>query len=255
MTDDLFDVSNRVVLITGSSRGLGNAIARGFASAGALVILNGRNRDNLQRAVEQFKREGLRAFGYPFDVTLSLEVDQAVDLIEKEVGPIDILINNAGTNIRASLETVSDETWEEVLRVNLSSVFRVSRAVARKMIERRQGKIINIASLASEQARPSIAPYASAKGGVKMLTKAMAVEWARHNIQVNAIGPGYFKTEMTRPLTEDPKFDAWVKMRTPLGRWGEPQELVGAAIFLASRASDFVTGHILYVDGGFLAAL
>jgi gluconate 5-dehydrogenase len=188
-------------------------------------------------------------------VTDASSVERGVAAVERDAGPIDILVNNVGIQRRAPLEAMDESAWREVIDVNLTSAFLVTRRVVRGMIERQRGKIINICSLMSEIGRPTTANYAAAKGGLKMLTRAMAVEWARHNIQANAIGPGYFLTEMTQPLAADPKFDAWIRSRTPAGRWGRPEELVGAAVFLASSASDFVNGQIIYVDGGVLAAL
>jgi gluconate 5-dehydrogenase len=189
------------------------------------------------------------------DVTKEEQIRGNIPLIEEEVGPIQILVNSAGIQKRGPLETIEESVWREVIDINLTGVFLTSKHVAQKMIARKSGKIINICSLMSEFGRSTIGPYAAAKGGVKMLTKAMAVEWAKYNIQVNAIGPGYFLTEMTHPLAEDPKFDAWIRSRTPAGRWGDPVELVGTAVYLASSASDFVTGQIIYVDGGIFAAL
>ena len=255
MTTSLFDLSGKTALVTGSTSGLGRAIAGGLAEAGAAVVVNGRNAERLASTVEALAASGLKAHGYRFDVTSEELVNTAVARIEREVGPIDILVNNAGIQRRAPILEISAETWEEVLKHDLTSVFLVGKAVARGMIERKRGKIINIASLTSEVARQTIAPYAAAKGGVRQLTKAMCVEWAPHNIQVNAIGPGYFATDLNAVLSADPEFDAWVRARTPAGRWGEPQELIGAAIFLASPASDFVNGQILYVDGGLLASM
>lgn len=255
MIEPLFDLSDKVALITGSSHGLGFAIARGLGQAGATLVLNGRNEEKLQDAVSVLSGEGLTVSGYPFDVSDEEQVQRKIALIEEEVGPIQILVNSAGIQKRAPLETVEESTWREVIDINLTGVFLASKQVARRMIARKSGKIINICSLMCEVGRETIGPYAAAKGGVRMLTKTMAVEWAKHNIQVNGIGPGYFITPMTQPLAEDPTFDAWIKSRTPAGRWGDPTELVGTAIYLASSASDFVNGQIIYVDGGILAAL
>jgi gluconate 5-dehydrogenase len=255
MSTSLFDLGGRVALVTGSTAGLGNAIARGLAEAGATIVINGRNAERLQGTLEAFRSEGMRAHGYRFDVTSESEVEDAVAAIEREVGPIDILVNNAGIQRRAPIVEMSVETWEEVLTGNLTSVFLVGRAVAKHMIPRKRGKIVNIASLMAEVGRRTIAPYTASKGGVKQLTKAMCVEWAEHNIQVNGIGPGYFATELNAALISDAEFNAWVCRRTPAGRWGDPKELVGAAVFLASPASDFVNGQIIYVDGGLLAAI
>lgn len=252
---DMFRLDGRLALVTGSSQGLGLAVAEGLGRAGARVVLNGRNKDKLEAARAGLAAGGVAALARGFDVTDEKAVEDAVAAIEREDGPLDILVNNAGINRRAPIEHFPTDQWREVLETNLSSMFYVSRAVGRRMIERRRGKVINIASLLSEAARPTITPYAASKGAVKMFTKGLAVEWARHNIQVNAIGPGYFVTEMNKPLVENAAFDAWVKQKTPSGRWGQPRELAGAAVFFASAASDFVTGQILYVDGGWLANL
>lgn len=255
MTHALFDLRRKVALITGSSYGLGFAIARGLGQAGAILVLNGRNEEKLQNAASTLSQEGLTVSGYAFDVTNVGQIQGKIPLIEEEVGPIQILVNSAGIQKRGPLETIEETVWKEVIDTNLTGVFLASKCVVQKMIARESGKIINICSLMSEFGRATTGPYAAAKGGVKMLTRAMAVEWAKYNIQVNGIGPGYFLTEMTRPLAEDPNFDAWIRSRTPAGRWGDPTELVGTAVFLASSASDFVTGQIIYVDGGILAAL
>jgi gluconate 5-dehydrogenase len=251
----IFDLTGQIALVTGSTSGLGRAMARGLAEAGATIIVNGRSAERLGRAVDELTSAGFPTRGFRFDVTVESEVDAAVERIEAEVGPIDILVNNAGIQRRAPLVEMPAEIWDDVLLHNLTSVFLVGRAVARRMIPRRRGKIVNIASLTSEVSRKTIGPYTAAKGGVRQLTRAMCVEWAPHNIQVNAIGPGYFKTELNATLSADPAFDAWVRARTPAGRWGEPEELVGAAIFLASRASDFMNGQIIYIDGGVLASI
>ncbi len=251
----LFDLTGKIALITGSSQGIGFGIARGLGQAGATIILNGRDKEKLRRSVSMLSEEGLNVFGYPFDVTDSKQIDQKISTIEREVGPVDILVNNAGIQRRGPLETFEESAWREVIETNLTAVFLMTKRVVKGMIDRRSGKIINICSLMSEISRPTIAPYTASKGGVKMLTKAMAVGWAKYNIQVNGIGPGFIVTEMNKPLLEDPKFDAMVKSRTPAGRWGEPSDLAGAAVFLASRASDYVTGQIIYVEGGLLSAL
>jgi gluconate 5-dehydrogenase len=255
MTHTLFDLRGKVTLITGSSHGLGFAIARGLGQAGATLVLNGRDEEKLKNAVSILSGEALTVYGYAFDVTDEEKIQATVPLIEEEVGPIHILVNSAGIQRRGPLESIEESTWREVIDINLTGVFLASKHVAHKMMARKSGKIINICSLMSEFGRPTTGPYAASKGGVKMLTKAMAVEWAKYNIQVNGLGPGYFLTPMTKPLAEDPKFDAWIRSRTPAGRWGDPAELVGTAIYLASNASDFVTGQIIYVDGGILAAL
>jgi gluconate 5-dehydrogenase len=255
MIHSLFDLSGKIALITGSSQGIGFGIARGLSQAGATIILNGRNEERLNRAVSTLSSEGLKVFGYSFDVTDSNQIDQKISAVEREVGPIGILVNNAGIQRRGPLEAFEESLWQEVIETNLTAVFLMSKRVVKGMINRRSGKIINICSLMSEISRPTIAPYTASKGGVKMLTKAMAVEWAKYNIQVNGIGPGFIVTEMNRPLLDDQTFDTMVKSRTPAGRWGQPSDLAGAAVFLASQASDYVTGQIIYVEGGLLSAL
>lgn len=252
---NLFSVEGKTAIVTGAAGGLGFTFARGLAIHGARVVLNGRNRDKLEHQIEILRQEGLGGYAYPFDVTISDQVNHSVQLIEDEVGPVDILVNNAGINIRAPLEDYSDEDWDRIISTNLTGPYLIAKAVAKHMIKRRNGKIINIGSVQSELGRPSITPYTASKGGIKMLTKGMATEWARYNIQVNGIGPGYFRTEMTRPLYEDPEFDAWLCSRTPGRRWGDPDELLGALLFLCSEASSYVNGHILYVDGGLLSAV
>jgi gluconate 5-dehydrogenase len=251
----LFDLTGRAALITGSSQGLGFALARGLAQAGAAVALNGRDEKKLAAAAETLRAEGARVTTAAFDVTDAAASARAVERLEEEFGAIDILVNNAGIQRRAPLAEMTEEQWRAVIDTNLTSAFLVARAVAPRMIARGAGKIINICSVMTEVSRPTIANYAAAKGGLKMLTRAMAVEWAKHGIQANAIGPGYFVTELNRSLVENPEFNQWICGRTPAGRWGQPHELAGAAVFLASRASDFVNGQILFVDGGLLASL
>jgi len=253
--DGLFDLSGLVALVTGSSQGLGFVMAGGLAGAGATVVLNGRDPDKLQTAVDLLRREAPACRGYAFDVADSEQVNRVVGSIEDEVGPIGILVNNAGIQRRAPLEELNDRQWQEAMDTNLTGAFKVARAVAAGMIRRREGKIINICSLMSELGRETTGAYAAAKGGLKMLTRAMAVEWAKYNIEVNGIGPGYFITPMTESLAKDAEFDRWLKARTPAGRWGRTEELIGPLVFLASKASDFVNGQVLYVDGGVLAAL
>lgn len=255
MSTALFDLSGRRALVTGSSQGIGLSLALGLGRAGAAIVLNGRDAGKLDGAVAELRKEGLTAEAAAFDVSDSAAVKAGIDRIEAEIGAIDILVNNAGIQRRGPLEDYSVETWHELMRINLDSVFYVGQAVARHMIGRKRGKIINIASLQSEAARYSIAPYTASKGAVKNLTKGMCTDWARHGLQVNGIGPGYFATPLNQALIENPEFDAWLKNRTPAGRWGRVEELQGAAIFLASSASDFVNGQILYVDGGVLATL
>jgi gluconate 5-dehydrogenase len=251
----LFDLTGRRAFITGSSRGIGLAYAHAVAEAGAEVVLNSRKQEDVDRAVEEMRAAGHTAAGYAFDVADPAAVEEHVARMEAELGPVDILFNNAGIQRRTPLEDFPVETWREVMAINLDAVFYVGQAVARRMIPRRRGKIINTCSLASEIARATIAPYTASKGAVKMLTKAMCVEWAKYNIQSNGIGPGYIRTEMNIALTENPEFDAFVKRRTPAARWGEVDELKGAAVFLSAPASDFVNGQIIYIDGGVLSAM
>jgi gluconate 5-dehydrogenase len=251
----LFGLRGRVALVTGSSRGIGRALAGGLAEAGARVVVNGRSAEAVEAVVAELAADGAAAHGAVFDVTNGDGVRAGVARIEAEVGPIDILVNNAGVQRRMPLEDFPEDAWRSLMATNLDSVFLVGQAVARAMIPRGRGRIINICSVQSELARPSIAPYTASKGAVKMLTKAMATDWGKHGIRVNGLGPGYFRTPLNKALVEDEKFSAWLAARTPLGRWGEVQELVGAAGFLASDASSFVNGHILYVDGGITASI
>ena len=241
--------------MTGSSRGIGLALARGLGEAGARVILNARDVGRTAAAVQALREGGVDAEACAFDVTDPEQVAAGVAEIEGRVGALEILVNNAGIQRRGPLLDAPEAIWAEVLDTNLTAVFRVGREVARRMATRRRGRIINIASLMSEVARPGVGPYAAAKGGVKMLTRAMCVEWAPLGISVNAIGPGYFATDLNADLVADKTFDAWIRGRTPAGRWGNVDELVGAAIFLASDAASFVNGQTLYVDGGVLAGL
>ena len=255
MSTRLFDLTGRTALVTGATSGIGLALARGLAEAGASVVVNGRDSQRIADTVAALQSDRLKAHGARFDVTDEAAIAPEIARVEAEIGPIDILVNNAGIQRRAPLLDMPLATFDEVVRTNLTGVFLVGQAVARGMVARRRGKIINICSLASEVARKTIAPYVSAKGAVKQLTRAMCVEWAASNVQVNGIGPGYFATPLNTTLKADPAFDDWVKARTPAGRWGETQELVGAAIFLASPASDFVNGQVIYVDGGLLASM
>ena len=254
MSLELFDLSGRRALVTGSSQGIGRSLAQGLAAAGAVVVLNGRDEAKLERAVAELRAAGHEVSGHVFDVTDPDAVEAAIGAIEAG-GPLDILVNNAGIQRRMPLEDFPVETWHELMRTNLDAVFYVGQAVARRMIPRKHGKIINIASMMSEVSRYSVAPYTASKGAVKNLTKGMCTDWARHNIQVNAIGPGYFETPLNQALMDDAKFNAWLEARTPAGRWGRLEELRGACIFFASSASDFVNGQILYVDGGVLATV
>ena len=250
-----FDLSGRIALVTGSSAGIGFALARGLAQAGATVVLNARSRDKLEQSATHLRSEGATVHLAPFDVTEADAVAAAIDGIERDIGAIDILVNNAGMQRRAPLQDFPHEQWHELMRTNVDSVFLVGQAVARHMIQRKRGKIINICSVQSELGRPNIAPYSASKGAVKMLTKGMAIDWGQYGIQVNGLGPGYFKTELTDALVNNQEFSSWLIGRTPSRRWGDVQDLVGPAVFLASAASDFVNGHILYVDGGVTATL
>jgi gluconate 5-dehydrogenase len=251
----LFDLSGRTALITGSSAGIGYALARGLALAGAAVILNGRNEARLARAANTLRSAGATVHASSFDVTDANSVGTAIANLEDHVGAIDILVNNAGIQRRAPLDEFSIAHWDELMRTNLDSVFLVGQAVARYMIPRGCGKIVNICSVQSELGRPNIAAYTASKGAVKMLTKGMAIDWGPHGLQVNGLGPGYFKTELTEALVNNPEFSNWLIGRTPSRRWGDVEDLIGAAVFLASDASNFVNGHILYVDGGVTATL
>ncbi len=254
-TNPLFDLTGRTALVTGASQGLGLAMARGLAQAGAAVVLNGRDAGRLEAAAAVLRAEGARVTTVVFDVTDGAAAAAAVARIEDGGTSIDILVNNAGIHRRAPLLEMTEAQWREVVDTNLTAAFLVARPVAARMTARGRGKIINVCSVMSEVSRPTIANYAAAKGGLKMLTRAMAVEWGRHGVQANAIAPGYFATAMNRSLAANAEFNRWICGRTPAGRWGEPSELAGVAVFLASRASDFVNGQILYVDGGLLAAL
>ena len=250
-----FDLSGRIALLTGSSAGIGFALARGLAGAGATVILNARGEDKLVRAAAKLREEGATVHAAAFDVTSGQAVAAAIERIERDIGAIDILVNNAGMQRRAPLEQFPEDQWHELMRTNVDSVFLVGQAVARHMMARRRGKIINVCSVQSELGRPNIAPYTASKGAVKMLTKGMAIDWGPYGIQVNGLGPGYFKTELTQALVDNPEFSGWLINRTPSRRWGDVEDLVGAAVFLAGDASNFVNGHILYVDGGVTASL
>lgn len=247
----LFDLTGKRALVTGSSQGIGFALAQGLAAAGAQIVLNGRDAGKLAEAAARIPGAATLAF----DATDHDAVRNAVDGFEAEVGPIDILVNNAGMQYRTPLEDFPAEAFERLLQTNVASVFHVGQAVARHMIGRGRGKIINIASVQTALARPGIAPYTATKGAVGNLTKGMATDWAKHGLQCNAIAPGYFDTPLNAALVADPTFSAWLEKRTPAGRWGKVEELVGACIFLSSDASSFVNGHILYVDGGITASL
>ena len=251
----LFDLTGRRALITGSSQGIGYALAEGLGQHGAELIINGRTAETVERAVAELKAKGLMAHPAIFDVTRKEAAVEGVARIEDDIGPVDILVNNAGMQFRSPLEDFPAEKWEQLLVTNISSAFYVSQAVARGMIERRAGKIINIASVQSEMARPGIAPYTATKGAVRNLTRGMCADWAKYGLQINAIAPGYFKTPLNQALVDNPEFSSWLEKRTPAGRWGDVEELVGAAVFLAGRGSSFVNGHTLYVDGGITTCL
>jgi gluconate 5-dehydrogenase len=246
-----FDLSGRLALITGSSMGLGYAIALGLARAGARIVINGRNAERLDAAAKTLREEGFDVQTAAFDVADAEATTAAIRDIESKHGPLEIVVNNAGVNQRQPLESFTDEQWRALLAVNLDAPFYVARAVIPGMKARGRGKIINICSLASELGRPTIVPYAVSKGGIQMLTRALAVELAPHGIQVNGIAPGFFATAMNAALTGNPEFSAWVAKRTPAGRWAQPEEIAGAAVFLASDAASYVAGHVLFVDGGF----
>lgn len=252
----LFDIAGRRALITGSSRGIGRALAQGLATAGVEVILNGRNAVALDAAAQEIREStGATVHTAVFDVTNPAAVAAGIAVIEDTVGAIDICVNNAGMQRRAPFIEFTVEDWNELLATNVTSAFLVGREVARRMVPRGYGKIINIASLQSEVSRPGIAPYAATKGAIKMLTRGMCADLAGSGICVNAIGPGYFETELTSALVADETFSAWVRGRTPAGRWGKVEDLVGTLIWLSSDASTFVNGQIVYVDGGMLAVL
>ncbi len=252
----LFDLTGKRALVTGGSHGLGMAMAIGLGKAGAELIINGRSMKKLEEAAKEYAKEGLKVHNYEFDVTDDEQVKKAVDQIEKEVGPIDILVNNAGIIKRIPMEDMETEDFREVIDVDLVAPFIVSKYVGRKMIARREGKIININSMMSELGRNTVSAYAAAKGGLKMLTRNMATEWAKYNIQTNGIGPGYFATSQTAPIRVDGHpFNEFIINRTPAARWGDPEDLAGTAVFLASKASDFINGQIIYVDGGILATI
>lgn len=255
MKTNRFDLTGKTALVTGSSQGIGLAIAEGLGEAGARVIINGRDAGKLEAARAMLHGKGLAVSVATFDVTDENAVSDGIQHLEATVGPIEILFNNAGMQFRTALEDFPLEKWRELMRVNVESAFIVGKAVAKGMIARKNGKIINISSVQSELGRPTIAPYTATKGAIKMLTKGMCADWAKHNIQVNAIGPGYFKTPLNQALVDNPEFSAWLEKRTPAGRWGTTEELIGAAVFLASPASSFVNGHILYVDGGITSVL
>jgi gluconate 5-dehydrogenase len=251
----LFDLSGSRALVTGSSQGIGLALAHGLAAHGAEVIINGRNADKVEEARKDLSAKGHTSHAAIFDVTDKAEVDAGIAKIEADIGAIDILVNNAGMQFRTQLEDYPADKFELLFKTNVTSVFLVGQAVARHMIARGRGKIINIASVQSELARPSIAPYTATKGAVKNLTKGMCTDWAKYGLQINAIAPGYFKTPLNQALIDNPEFTSWLEKRTPAGRWGDVEELIGAAVFLSSKASSFINGETLHVDGGITACL
>jgi len=255
MSTALFDLSGRTALVTGSSRGLGRAIAEGMAKAGARLIINGVDAARVESAVAEFRAAGHQADGVAFDVTDEPAVVGAFERFDREGIAVDILVNNAGIQRRKPLVEFTTDEWRKVIETNLTSAFITGREAAKRMLPRKRGKIINIGSLGSELARPTIAPYTAAKGGIRNLTRSMAVEWAQSGIQANAIGPGYMLTDMNEALMSNAEFNNWLMSRVPAKRWGKPDELVGAAIFLASEASNYVNGQTIYVDGGMLAAM
>ncbi len=257
MSTELFNLKGKIALVTGSTHGLGMAMAEGLGKAGATIIVNGNSsQQKIDDAVAYYEREGVTAVGYKFNVADEQQVINAITKIQSEQGPIDILVNNAGIIKRTPLEEMEVADFKEVIDIDLVSPFIMSKQVVKSMIARKQGKIINICSMMSELGRNTVGAYAAAKGGLKMLTQNMATEWAKHNIQVNGIGPGYFATSQTAPIRVDGHpFNEFILNRTPAAKWGDPNDLAGAAIFLSSKASDFVNGHILYVDGGILATI
>ncbi|WP_374164041.1 gluconate 5-dehydrogenase [Arcticibacter sp. MXS-1] len=256
MSLSLFDLTGKTALLTGATHGLGMSMATGLAAAGAQIIVNDVSREKLEAALAEYASKGINALGYVFDVTDETAVKRTIKEIETQVGPVDILVNNAGIIKRIPVVDMEVADWETVIRIDLTGPFIMSKAVGKYMIRRNAGKIINICSMMSEVGRETVSAYAAAKGGLKMLTKNLATEWARFNIQVNGIGPGYFATTQTAAIRVDGHpFNDFILSRTPAARWGEPEDLQGATIFLSSKASDFVSGHILYVDGGILATL
>ena len=255
MSINLFDLTGKTALVTGSSRGLGRAFAEGLAAAGARVILNGVDKARLEEAAASMRSSGFEVLTAAFDVTDEAGVVSAFESFDADGIEVGILVNNAGIQFRKPMLELATSDWQRVIDTNLTSAFLVGREAARRMAERGSGKIINVGSLTSELARATVAPYTVAKGGIKMLTKAMTAEWAEKGIQANAIGPGYMITDMNQALLANPEFDAWVKARTPARRWGRPEELAGTVIYFASAASDYVNGQIVYADGGMISVL
>jgi len=253
--DNLFDLTGKRALITGSTQGIGNTLAKGLASVGAEIVINSFNEQEVETVKSQLIDQGITAYGLVFDVTKRDEVDKAINDFEANVGPIDILVNNAGIQLRAPLEDFDPDDFDRLMRTNVNSVFYVSQSVARHMIKRKAGKIINIASVQSALARPSIAPYTASKGAVSNLTKGMTTDWAKYGLQINALAPGYIVTPLTQSLVDDPEFSAWLCNRTPANRWGRTKELVGTCVFLSANASNFINGQTIYVDGGITACI
>ena len=250
-----FDLTGSRALITGSGQGIGLALAKGLAEAGAAIVLNGRGREKIEHAAAELRKEGFTVDTLVFDVTDRNAMLSSIDRVESEIGAIDILVNNAGIQHRAPLEDFPADAWERIVNTNLSSVFHVSQAVAKHMIPRKRGKIINICSVLSQLGRSTVAPYAATKGGVAMLTKGMCADWAKYGIQINGIAPGYIKTALNKVLIENNEFTDWLCKRTPAGRWGNAEELCGTAVFLSSKASNFVNGQIIFVDGGLTSSV
>lgn len=255
MTNGLFDLTGRTALITGGSRGIGYAIADALSAAGARIVLNARVQAPLDQAADSLRKLGRTVEVAAFDVTDGGAVTDGIAAIETDVGPIDILVNNAGIQRRNPLDQFDDGDWHNLIRTNVDSVYFASKAVGRHMIARGRGKIINIGSVQCELARPGIAPYTATKGAVRNLTRGLCADWAQHGLQINAIAPGYFATPLNKALVEDPAFDAWLRKRTPAGRWGQLEDLHGAAVFLASSASDFINGQTIFVDGGIVSVI
>lgn len=254
--NSLFDLNGKRAFVTGATHGLGMAMAKGLAEAGAELIINGTTPEKMEKALEEYRSQGHTVHGFLFDVTDEAKARKHVDKVEDEIGPIDILVNNAGIIKRVPLKDMDVEEYRRVLDVDLTGPFIMAKQVVRHMIPRKEGKIINICSMMTELGRDTVGAYAAAKGGLKMLTRSMATEWAKHNIQSNGIGPGYFATSQTEPIRKDGNpFNDFIIRRTPAGRWGDPSDLAGTAVFLSSKASDFVNGQIVYVDGGILATI
>jgi len=252
---NLFDLTGKRALVTGSTQGIGNTLAKGLASVGAEIVINSFNAEEVETVTSDLVKDGITAHGLVFDVTKRDEVDIAINDFEETVGAIDILVNNAGIQLRAPLEEFDVDDFDRLMKTNVNSIFYVSQSVARHMIKRKQGKIINIASVQSALARPSIAPYTASKGAVSNFTKGMTTDWAKYGLQINALAPGYIVTPLTQALVDDPEFDAWLCNRTPANRWGNTEELVGTCIYLSSNASNFVNGQTIYVDGGITACI